>query len=1086
MTGMPGINQTVAKELETLLLHMLTPRTDVVRAATEELNKRLRKPDPIPIFVHFMMLHPEPGVRHCAAVLTRMRIIGLWNKLGQDNQNKIKTLLLPALAKEPNNLVRAGIASVVGIVARVTVPSNQWPELLNFLFECTKSPLKEHREVGMKLFDSLTENIGDVLRPHSKVLYQIFAKGLTDPEISVRIASLKAIGSLMEWATTDEDIQKLGELIPHTLTVLAHCLKNGLLDEANRAFELYDEIVEMSVPVVVPYIPMLAKAMLEIGTNKEIDMSARQSALTVIQWIAAHKLKVLVKNDLLVPCIKAAFALCNEFDDEDDDDPFYLPAHEFGCQMIDHFAMVCATDKVLPLCMEYVKHFIQSNNPNERRAALNVLAVIAEGCSDVLSENIEPLLQFVYKGFSDSDNKVQEAACICLGQFATHLQPNILEHHEKVVPMIIASMNNAPHHLIMKCCYALEAFCESLGEKMTQHLELVMRKLVELLQTGDTEVREIAVAAIAAAADAASRNFTPFYPRVLEMMKVMMALDRDEHLSLRARAMECVGVVALAIGPEAFAPLAQTFMQLAGEGMKLESCELREFTFTFFRNICECLGRNGFRPFLPTCLSLCLEACLSSEGAVFFKEKTSDEESGGGGAGGGGGGAGVEGIEEDDELNPTQVSLPTAFLEEKAAAVYAVVMFAKVMEAEFVPFLPKTLEVLLKMAKYDYAEVRQNTMDALAECVIATYKAFPYGWTAGVDTVTGNPQGADAAQIGGQQQQLQQVLAAVAGALFKRIHVDPERSVVGKAFTALAHIAKALGPPAIVPLLNKFTPALLALLKGSINCQRLDEEEYEDEEVAENRELSFLDCVCDALIDLAQVLGPTFEQRVLRGAVLKSLLKYKQEGPDYFVMISGVLAESTKAMKANVVPYLKQFFTIAVEGLSSDNEELWRNCIYFCGVLCQSGGTQTVQYYSEVLKRMTKVFGSKDPFVVDNICGAIARMIIAAPNNVPLEHYGFFLKSLPLKADFEETEVVYTCILLLFQANHPILSKEGVIPHLVSVFSQVLGHPKLGDNLQNGIVSLLKVLIQKNGPGMQQIVTALPPPLQQNLAKYLR
>jgi hypothetical protein len=91
--------------------------------------------------------------------------------------------------------VRNGIADVVGIVARITVPSNAWPELLDFLFQCTNSQNVEHREVGMKLFDSLTDNIGDFLRPHTKTLYNIFAKGLTDSDNNVRVASLKCVSA---------------------------------------------------------------------------------------------------------------------------------------------------------------------------------------------------------------------------------------------------------------------------------------------------------------------------------------------------------------------------------------------------------------------------------------------------------------------------------------------------------------------------------------------------------------------------------------------------------------------------------------------------------------------------------------------------------------------------------------------------------------------------------------------------------------------------------------------------------------------------------------------------------------------------
>lgn len=43
----------------------------------------------------------------------------------------------------------------------------------------------------MSLFNSLTETIGDHLRPHFDTLHNIFVKGLQDPEANVRIASLK-------------------------------------------------------------------------------------------------------------------------------------------------------------------------------------------------------------------------------------------------------------------------------------------------------------------------------------------------------------------------------------------------------------------------------------------------------------------------------------------------------------------------------------------------------------------------------------------------------------------------------------------------------------------------------------------------------------------------------------------------------------------------------------------------------------------------------------------------------------------------------------------------------------------------------
>lgn len=134
--------------------------------------------------------------------------------------------------------------------------------------------------------------------------------------------------------------------------------------------------------------------MLEIGINTNIDLGMRQMALTVIQWMAAQyvpkkniedntnpfpsKAKLLLKHQLLPSCLQVSFAVCtegSEEDDEEDDDGLYLSAHEFGCQMIDHFARVLPSSQVWDPCLAYVQKLGLSQNPLERRASVDVLTV---------------------------------------------------------------------------------------------------------------------------------------------------------------------------------------------------------------------------------------------------------------------------------------------------------------------------------------------------------------------------------------------------------------------------------------------------------------------------------------------------------------------------------------------------------------------------------------------------------------------------------------------------------------------------------------------------------------------------------------
>lgn len=1061
-----SVTPSLIAEYEHLLGQMMIPNTEVVRAAGAELENRLKTSAAAIALLQLIINHPQIQIRHLAGIILRMKAVSLWAKMDAEAQKLMKDSLLQALVREPQKPVRNGIADVVGIVARITVPSNAWPELLDFLFQCTNSQNVEHREVGMKLFDSLTDNIGDILRPHTKTLYNIFARGLTDSDNNVRVASLKAVGSLVDWVTTDEEIKAFGDLLPSMLHILSHCLQNGLYDESTCAFEIFNELIESPLPVVVPHIVTLTRAMLEIGANRSIDLSVREMALTVVQWITSYKSKALTQNQLLIPSLQVAFAMCNEFseeeedDDDDDDDGMYLPAHEFGAQMIDHFSLTLSAKKIFPPCIEFVKHFLQSSKPNERRAALTVLTVLAEGCADAMSENLAPLLEFVYRGFSDPSQKVREAACICIGQFAAHLVPDIIDYHEKVLPMLIQCLQDTNREIIVKACYALESFVGPLDEQVLPYLDALTTRLLELLGSADIEVREMVLPALSALAEAADRAFLPYYPKTMELVQAMMNLDKNEHLSLRCRATECAGILATAAGKEVFQPVAELLVHLACEGMKLEDCELREYTHGFFANVAECLG-SDFKKYLPLAVPLASASCLSDEGLVFYKETGED----------------IAGITEDSEFAQTNVGAPEAYFDEKSSATRALGEFAKHTGADFMPYLPKTMEVLVEMSKFGFTDVRKNAIGSLTEFVEATHKAFPPAQPIQM--------GVSASQQPPLPEQTRHVLETTLKILIHAMGHDEDKTVVSRACSAYGVVAKLVGPPGIESTFPKAAAALEAVVKGRATCHKVEQEEFEDEDVAEEREVAFIDNVADCLMDVASVYGPYWEPYFKK--LLPSLMDYLERSPDFTVVIVGLLAETSKALKQAVIPYLKQFLQIALKALGHDEDQIKRNAAYMCGALCQSAGAESVQYYQEILRRLVPLFASTEPALSDNACGAAARMILNSPESVPLEHVlPLMYKALPIKVDFEESENVYNSIFFLFSTNHKVLGMDGVIPMTVNIFSQALANPRLPASVQNTMVMLLKALAQKNTAFMQQIIAHLPAPQQQTLAKYLQ
>ena len=64
----------------------------------------------------------------------------------------------------------------------------------------------------------------------------------------------------------------------------------------------------------------------------------------------------------------------------------------------------------------------------------------------------------------------------------------------------------------------------------------------------------MATAAIAATAVAAKEDFIPYIDGVATLMTKMMALKEEKMFSLRGRAIECMGHVAIAVGREKCTP----------------------------------------------------------------------------------------------------------------------------------------------------------------------------------------------------------------------------------------------------------------------------------------------------------------------------------------------------------------------------------------------------------------------------------------------------------------------------------------------------------------------------------------------------
>lgn len=100
---------------------------------------------------------------------------------------------------------------------------------------------------------------------------------------------------------------------------------------------------------------------------------------------------------------------------------------------------------------------------------------------------------------------------------------------------------------------------------------ILTAKFKELVEKGTKLVLEQVVTTIASVADTAEKEFIAYYDRLMPCLKyIIQNANKDELKLLRGKAIECVSLIGLAVGPEKFLNDASEVMDMLlkthGEG----------------------------------------------------------------------------------------------------------------------------------------------------------------------------------------------------------------------------------------------------------------------------------------------------------------------------------------------------------------------------------------------------------------------------------------------------------------------------------------------------------------------------------------
>ncbi|XP_017862293.1 PREDICTED: importin-4-like isoform X1 [Drosophila arizonae] len=1023
--------------LDEIIAGLLCTDTERIRQATSELGKAYENPETLNALCQIIVSQREPQVRQFAAVLLNKRLQKLrnWQMVPANQKESIKTGMLQALIAEKEKSVKNAIAQFIGsLVRHEEEKKDSWlAELLNFIYSrCNVDDPKES-ELGSSIFATLTDAAPDQFVSHMDSICQMFAAVLMSAEAKGNLSTptvaniTMGMSYLMPFVSghtsAEQTVLKILPLIIKTVFAFA---QKGDEQEFCIVFDVIDSIAEYVPKLLNNNVKHLMEFCLETANNKQIDDSIRVQVVTFIGRVVRIKKKAIVKQKLLEPIIAVIFEMmCCE---TELDDVLYLTDELFtgessnspvtaATQTLDLLAINLSPEKLIPPLLQLLEPALQSPDPLRRRAAYLCIAVIAEGCSEAIcNKYLEVMLNIVKSGIADNSPIVRIASFFALGQFSEHLQPEISRFAPQILPVLfdflqqlvieIKSGNPEPKHTD-RMFYALENYCQNLEEDIVPHLPLLMSRLFDTLDTNNSiHLRVLGLSAVSATALAAREHLMPYFPKIVEILKNYLVKECSEEMKeLRNEAIDTLASITRVVGKDNFIPLANDTMAYC-----LMMLDDGPNDPDFRRAIYNLIGalsivvKESMSTVFPKIIDRLIESVISTEDMLPINDENGGNRLFNGEAAASNIDIDLDNTDDEDDDDEEAYQVENDYVFEKEEAILALKELAMNTGSAFAPYLQTSFENVYKVIEHQQENIRKSAIEAIAAFVSSLYKM-------------------------GDAEGVKRACLIIMPKFAHMIREDEDQGVVIHLLDMLSDIFVEV-KSAAVPT-QEIGDMIFACIKDVLNnkmaCQFNEPSGGGDEEEAEDSEFDEL------LIENAGNLLPSFGKALTPeifsmyfGRVyqyyLNKLNKAKRNDlSEQRTFVYGALADSFQSLGVCVATYFDELCPVFVDGVNDPEPKARQNCYFGLGELVLHAEEKSFESFHVILQALSGAIASEtNAPALDNICGAVSRMIVTNHNIVPLAQVlPVLLSHLPLREDMDENDMVHKAFRVLYMHARP-------------------------------------------------------------------
>ncbi|KAI9833848.1 MAG: hypothetical protein M1826_006371 [Phylliscum demangeonii] len=649
----------------------------------------------------------EPSMRSFAAVLFR-RVAAkprqnpvskeqteVYLSLPEEQRLPIRQNLLRLMTEESLPHVRHKIGDAVAELAReLSDEGLPWPELLAVLFQASQSSEPSQRENAFRVFAATP---GVISEEHEGMVLNVFTKGFKDNEVAVRLAAMEAFAAFLR-QIGKKSLLTYYPLAPEILNILPPLKDAQDSDNLTKALQALIELAELAPRMFRPLFHNLLRFSITVIQDKELEDITRQNALELMATFADHASQMCKKDPLYASeMVTQCLSLMTDVGMDDDDGSEWNALedleidesdenHVAGEQCMDRLAVKLGGDSILLPAFNWLPRMMASSAWRDRHAALMAISAISEGCREMMEEKLDQVLALVVPALRDPHPRVRWAGCNALGQMSTDFAGTMqAKYHRIIMANLLPVLDSAEPRVQAHAAAALVNFCEQADrETVDPYLDSVLIRLVGLLKNPKRFVQEQALSTIATIADAAQVAFARYYDSLMPwLFEVLRADTPVEARLLRAKAMECATLIALAVGKEKMGHDAFALVQLLGSiqhHITDDDDPQSSYLMHCWGRMCRVLGQD-FVPYLPGVMPPLLE---TAKARADLKLLDHDDDA-----------IADHQAEDGWELVPVRgklCAIRTGQLEDKYTAIELITVYARILEGAFEPYVVEIME----------------------------------------------------------------------------------------------------------------------------------------------------------------------------------------------------------------------------------------------------------------------------------------------------------------------------------------------------------------------------------------------------------